>query len=224
MTVRVAVADDHPVVRAGLATVLSIDAEIEVVGEAADGGTAVDLGVALTPDVVLMDLQMPVLDGVEATRRLAAEAPGVKVLILTTYDSDQSIVRAVEAGAAGYLLKDAPTEHLLDAIKETAAGGTALSPEVAAKLGSRAQAPQASELTARELDVLACVARRHQRLDCRRTGDLRGYGQDPPRSHISEALGRRPHRSGDPCAGTRSHLAVSPGTSRPACCRLTFVF
>ncbi len=159
MTVRVAVADDHPVVRAGLATVLSIDAEIEVVGEAADGGTAVDLGVALTPDVVLMDLQMPVLDGVEATRRLAAEAPGVKVLILTTYDSDQSIVRAVEAGAAGYLLKDAPTEHLLDAIKETAAGGTALSPEVAAKLGSRAQAPQASELTARELDVLACVAR-----------------------------------------------------------------
>lgn len=159
MTVRVVVADDHPVVRAGIATVLGIDAEIEVVGEAADGGAAVDLGVALTPDVVLMDLQMPVLDGVEATRRLAAEAPGVKVLILTTYDSDQSIVRAVEAGAAGYLLKDAPTEHLLEAIKATAAGGTARSPGVAAKLDSRAQAPQASELTARELDVLACVAR-----------------------------------------------------------------
>lgn len=159
MTVRVVVVDDHPVVRAGLTTVLGIDPDIDVVGQAANGLEAVELAERLRPDVMLMDLQMPELDGVGATRRITADLADVHVLILTTYDSDQAIVEAVEAGAAGYLLKDAPTDHLLEGIKSAAAGETVLAPEVAAKLMARMRAPKPPELTSRELDVLGCVAR-----------------------------------------------------------------
>ena len=159
MTVRVVVADDHPVVRAGITTLLGIDPDVEVIGEASDGAEAVELARTLGPDVVLMDLQMPLMDGVGATRHIQAEAPGVHVLILTTYDSDQSIVEAVEAGASGYLLKDTEPEVLLAGIKAAAAGETVLAPEVAAKLMARMRAPKPPELTSRELDVIDRVAR-----------------------------------------------------------------
>ncbi|MES2170619.1 MAG: response regulator, partial [Actinomycetota bacterium] len=115
--IRVLVADDHPIVRSGIVALLSSAEDVEVVGEAADGGEAVDLAVSLTPDLVLMDLRMPVLDGDEATARILAAAPSVRVIILTTYESDESILTAIEAGASGYLLKAAPQEEILAGIR-----------------------------------------------------------------------------------------------------------
>ena len=155
MTVRVVVADDHPVVRAGLVLMLGNDPEIEVVGEAGDGRAAVDCAIAERPDVVLTDLQMPELDGVGVARKLQAIT---KVLVLTTYSNDQSIVNAIEAGASGYLLKDAPAPDIIDAIKTVAAGGSAVPEPIAEKLASARSQPPIGELTDRELEVLRCVA------------------------------------------------------------------
>jgi DNA-binding NarL/FixJ family response regulator len=128
-------------------------------GEAADGAEAVVLAARLRPDVVLMDLRMPVMDGAEATARISAEPDAPQVLVLTTYDTDADIIRAVEAGARGYLLKDAPTGVLADAIRRAARGETVLAPPVAARLADRLRAPARPELTARELEVLGLVAR-----------------------------------------------------------------
>ncbi|NNM47920.1 response regulator [Knoellia koreensis] len=157
---RLLVVDDHPVVRMGLVAMLSEHEDFEVVGEAADGAEAVAQAARLTPDVVLMDLRMPGVDGAEATARLrssGADAPAV--LVLTTYDTDADIVRAVEAGATGYLLKDAPRETLADAIRRAARGETVLAPPVVARLASRMREPAAPALTERETQVLQCVAR-----------------------------------------------------------------
>ncbi|MEY9933294.1 DNA-binding NarL/FixJ family response regulator [Catenulispora sp. GP43] len=156
---RVLIVDDHPVVRAGLTGMLAAEPDLEVVAEAADGAEAVRLALELAPDVVLMDLRMAGVDGVEATARLAAAAPAVKVLILTTYDTDADIVRAVEAGATGYLLKDTPRADLAEAVRLAARGETVLAPAVAAKLVSRMRTPAAPPLTPREREVLALVAR-----------------------------------------------------------------
>lgn len=159
MTLRLLVVDDHPVVRAGLVAMLSEEADFDVVGEAADGAEAVARASELQPDVVLMDLRMPVMDGAEATSRLRA-AGGPPVLVLTTYDTDADIVRAVEAGATGYLLKDAPRSVLADAVRAASRGETVLAPPVVARLASRLRsAPSTPELTTRELEVLGCVAR-----------------------------------------------------------------
>ena len=159
MTLRLLVVDDHPVVRAGLVAMLSEEADFDVVGEAADGAEAVARASELQPDVVLMDLRMPVMDGAEATSRLRA-AGGPPVLVLTTYDTDADIVRAVEAGATGYLLKDAPRSVLEDAVRAASRGETVLAPPVVARLASRLRsAPSTPELTTRELEVLGCVAR-----------------------------------------------------------------
>ncbi len=157
--IRLLVVDDHPVVRAGMVAVLGEEPDLEVVGEAANGAEALALVPRLTPDVVLMDLRMPVMDGAEATRRLAAAPGGPQVLVLTTYDTDADIVRAVEAGARGYLLKDAPTPVLTDAIRRAARGETVLAPPVAARLADRLRAPAGPELTGREVEVLGLVAR-----------------------------------------------------------------
>ncbi len=157
---RLLVVDDHPVVRMGLVAMLSEHEDFEVVGEAADGAEAVAQAARLAPDVVLMDLRMPGVDGAEATARLrssGADAPAV--LVLTTYDTDADIVRAVEAGATGYLLKDAPRETLADAIRRAARGETVLAPPVVARLASRMREPAAPALTEREAQVLQCVAR-----------------------------------------------------------------
>lgn len=156
---RVLVVDDHPVVRGGLVGWLAAQEDLEVVGEAGDGQEALALVAATQPDVVLMDLRMPRMDGVTATERLAVSHPAVRVLVLTTYDTDADIVRAVAAGATGYLLKDAPLPQLADAVRAAARGETVLAPPVAARLVSRMRAPAAEEPTARELEVLGGVAR-----------------------------------------------------------------
>ena len=157
--IRLLVVDDHPVVRAGMVAVLGEESDFEVVGEAANGAEALALVPRLRPDVVLMDLRMPVMDGAEATARLTAQAGAPHVLVLTTYDTDADIVRAVEAGARGYLLKDAPTSVLADAIRRAARGETVLAPPVAARLADRLRAPARPELTGREVEVLGLVAR-----------------------------------------------------------------
>ena len=159
MTLRLLVVDDHPVVRMGLVAMLSEHAEFEVVGEAADGAEAVVLAARLRPDVVLMDLRMPVMDGADATAKMRATENAPAVLVLTTYDTDADIVRAVEAGANGYLLKDAPRETLADAIRRAARGETVLAPPVVARLASRMRAPAPPTLTDRETEVVRCVAK-----------------------------------------------------------------
>jgi DNA-binding NarL/FixJ family response regulator len=157
--IRLLVVDDHPVVRAGMVAVLGEEPDLDVVGEAANGAEALALTPRLKPDVVLMDLRMPVMDGAEATQRLAGTPEAPQVLVLTTYDTDADIVRAVEAGARGYLLKDAPTPVLTDAIRRAARGETVLAAPVAARLADRLRAPAGPELTGREVEVLGLVAR-----------------------------------------------------------------
>lgn len=158
--IRVVVADDHPIVRAGIVGLLETADGIEVVGQAADGGAAVELAATEHPDLVLMDLRMPVLGGAAATRRIVA-AGGTRVLVLTTYDTDDDLLPAIEAGASGYLLKAAPQDEILAGVRAVAAGETVLAPSIAAKLVRRvrgeASAPSVS-LSPRELEVLRLVA------------------------------------------------------------------
>lgn len=158
-TVTVLIVDDHPVVRQGLAGMVAAEPDLDVVGTAADGEQAVTQAAALHPQVVLMDLRLPRLDGVAATEQIKAAHPEIHVLVLTTYDGDADIVRAVGAGASGYLLKDVALPTLADAIRAAARGETVLAPPVAARLISHLRAPAAQLLTPRETEVLACVAR-----------------------------------------------------------------
>ncbi|GAA2153121.1 response regulator transcription factor [Actinomadura napierensis] len=157
-TVRVILVDDHTVMRAGVAALLAGEPGIEIAGEAGDGREAVALAERLRPDVALVDLRMPVLDGVSATTEILARCPGTRVLILTTYDTDAEIERAVEAGAIGYLLKDATREQLADAVRAAARGETVLAPRVAQRLVARMRQPAPVALTAREAEVLNAVA------------------------------------------------------------------
>ncbi len=158
MSVRVLVVDDHPVVRAGIVGLLAGEPDLEVVGEAGDGEQACARAAELTPDVVLMDLRMPVLDGAAATERILAEVPTARVVVLTTYETDADILRAVEAGATGYLLKDTPRDDLVAAVRAVAGGETVLSPSVARRLVHGVRTAN-ERLTQRELDVLRAVAR-----------------------------------------------------------------
>jgi DNA-binding NarL/FixJ family response regulator len=175
-SIRVLVADDQAIVRDGLVTVLELLPDIEVVGQAADGAEAVELAAELAPDVVLMDLRMPRLDGAAATERLVAAHPGIAVLVLTTFADDASIVSALKAGARGYLTKDAGRAELAAAVRAVASGQTTLAPEVGAKLigsftgGLDTPAKPATRpaedlltrfptLTPREADVLGAIAR-----------------------------------------------------------------
>jgi DNA-binding NarL/FixJ family response regulator len=155
--IRVLVADDHPIVRSGIVALLATAADIEVVGEAADGLEAVDLALQLAPDLVLMDLRMPRLDGDAATALILSERPAVRVVVLTTYESDASILTAIEAGASGYLLKAAPQEEILAGIRSVARGEVALAPSIAAMLVGRLKTP-AVTLSPRETEVLGLVA------------------------------------------------------------------
>ncbi|MEU7887309.1 response regulator transcription factor [Microbispora bryophytorum] len=157
--VRVLIVDDHPVVREGLRGMLESDPVITVAGEAGSGEEAVVRSAALAPDVVLMDLRMPGGDGVSATTRILAARPETRVIVLTTYENDQDIVRAVEAGAAGYLLKDTSRADLLAAIISATRGETVLSPSVATRLVTRMRAPATETLSRRETEVLSLVGR-----------------------------------------------------------------
>ena len=158
MTVRIVVVDDHPVVRAGIVGLLGVEDDLAVVGEAGDGAEALDVVAATSPDVVLMDLRMPRMDGVSATARIGAEHPGVRGVVLTTYETDGDILRAVEAGATGYLLKDTPREDLVEAVRAAARGETVLAPSVARRLVEQMRGG-GERLTVRELEVLGGVAR-----------------------------------------------------------------
>ena len=156
--IRLMIADDHPVVRDGLAAMLASQPDFQVAGEAADGAIAVALAAELRPDVILMDLRMPILDGVTAIRQIRARQPAARILVLTTYDTDADILPAIEAGATGYLLKDTPRDELFRAIRATAAGEAVLAPAVAARLMGKMRAPAEERLSARELEVLGLVA------------------------------------------------------------------
>jgi DNA-binding NarL/FixJ family response regulator len=156
--IRLLIADDHPVVRDGLSSMFARDPEFEVLGEAADGAEAVQLARDLRPDVILMDLRMPGVDGLTAITELARQGIPTRVLVLTTYDTDSHVLPAIEAGATGYLLKDAPRAELLRAVRAAAHGEAVLSPSVAARLMSRLRSPGAGPLSQRELEVLELVA------------------------------------------------------------------
>lgn len=183
--IRLLLADDHPVVRAGLAGMLSDEPGFEVVAEASDGDEAVRLAAATRPDVVLMDLRMPRVDGVAATARIAggeAGDPAPRVLILTTYESDDQILAAIEAGASGYLLKAAPQDEIVAGIRSVAAGQSALSPQVAVRLVERMRRPEPETvLTARELDVLRLVATGHSN---KQIAAALGIGESTVKTHL----------------------------------------
>jgi DNA-binding NarL/FixJ family response regulator len=158
VSVRVLIVDDHPVVREGVRAMLAAEPGIEVTGQAGSGAEAVALARAGLADVVLMDLRMPGMDGVEATSQILAGNPAVRAVVLTTYETDADILRAVEAGAIGYLLKDSSRADLAGAVRAAAQGETVLAPAVAARLVSRVRQPPPEPLSPRETQVLALVA------------------------------------------------------------------
>jgi DNA-binding NarL/FixJ family response regulator len=156
--IRLLIVDDHPIVRDGLRGAFAGNPEFEVVGEAGDGSEAVKQAGVLRPDVVLMDLRMPRMDGVEAIRKLQREEPAIRVLVLTTFDTDSDVLPAIEAGATGYLLKDAPVDELLRAVRAAARGESVLAPTVAGRLMGRVRQPVQGTLSQRELQVLKLIA------------------------------------------------------------------
>ena len=157
--IRLVIADDHPVVRTGLQGMLANQPDFEIVGEATTGMEAIALTAALRPDVVLMDLRMAELDGVAATAQIRKQQPEISVLVLTTYDSEADILRAIEAGATGYLLKDTPREELYSALRSVAQGKSVLAPAVTTRLLRHMHAPVEETLSTREIEVLTLVAR-----------------------------------------------------------------
>ncbi len=162
--IRVLIVDDHTVVRDGLTAIMGRQKEFVVVGQAEDGLQAVEAARDLRPDVILMDLRMPVLDGVEAMRRIRAEDPDVKFIVVTTYDSDEYVFDAIEAGAKGYLLKDASRKELFEAVRAVHRGESLIEPGVAAKVLDRfvqlsRQTPESAGLSEREIEVLRLIAK-----------------------------------------------------------------
>ena len=219
--IRVLVADDQALIRDSFRLLLDLEPDIEVVGEAGNGQEAVTQARALQPDVVLMDVRMPVLDGLAATRALTRAGLPARVLILTTYDADEYLYDAMRAGACGFLLKDVRREQLADAVRTVAAGDALLHPALTRRLVERfvqgpppgRRPPALAGLTERETEVLTLVGRGFvQRRDRGRAVPRRGDGQDPPRPRADQA---RPARPG---AGRRHRLRVG---SRPARCALT---
>jgi DNA-binding NarL/FixJ family response regulator len=156
--IRLLIVDDHPVVRDGVRGQFTGEEDIDVVGEASDGREAVNKAATLGPDVVLMDLRMPDVDGVSAIHMLAEKNIDARILVLTTFDTDRDVLAAIEAGATGYLLKDAPREELLRAVRAAAKGETVLAPTVGAKLVDQVRRPVRETLSERELEVLRLVA------------------------------------------------------------------
>ena len=155
--IRLLIADDHPIVRDGIRGMFAGDAGFEVLGEAGDGAQAVELARALNPDVILMDLRMPRMDGVTAIKELAKLGIAARVLVLTTYDTDKDVLPAIEAGATGYLLKDTDRDELIRAVRTAARGEAVLSPSVATRLLGQVRTP-ADPLSARELEILNLIA------------------------------------------------------------------
>lgn len=194
--IRILLIDDQTVVRAGLAAIVGSDADVEVIGEGNNGEEALALVETLAPDLVLMDLQMPIMNGVQATRRLKSDHPTLPILVLTTYAADEWVFDAVRAGAAGYLLKDTRPAQLIAAIKGTVAGETFLDPAIAGKVLQQATRTQGSHapptnlieaLTPRELDVLALVVKG---MNNRKIGEQLYLATGTVRNHVSEIMGK----------------------------------
>ncbi len=156
--IRLLIVDDHPVVRDGLSGIFAGDPDFEVVGQAANGVEAVTQAQELQADVVLMDLRMPEMGGVEAIKQLRKRTPSAHVIVLTTYDTDSEVLSAIEAGATGYLLKDAPREELIRAVRAAHRGESVLSPSVAGRLMGRARRPATDVISPRELEVIKLIA------------------------------------------------------------------
>jgi two-component system, NarL family, response regulator LiaR len=211
MTIRLLLVDDHGVVRQGLRLFLKYDPELEVVGEAAGGVEALRLARALKPDVVLMDLLMPIMDGITATAAIRRELPDTEVLALTSVLEDASVVGAVRAGAIGYLLKDTQAEALCQAIKAAAAGQVQLTPKAAARLMQAVSAPESPEaLTERETEVLRLLAQGQSNKQIAR----RLHNTEPTiKSHVSRILSKLGVQSRTQAAlyAIRTGL-VSPGS------------
>jgi DNA-binding NarL/FixJ family response regulator len=211
MPIRVLLVDDHAVVRQGLKMYLSLDAGLEVVGEAAGGVEAVDRARALRPDVVLMDLLMPGLDGIEATARIRAELPETEVLALTSFVGQDAVVQAIRAGAVGYLLKDTGEEELCRAIRAAAAGRVQLPPEVAAQLVREVRAPDGRErLSQREAEVLRLLARGLANKEIARA---LGLGEQTVKTHVSSLLAKLGVRSRTQAALLAAELGLIGGAA-----------
>lgn len=188
MTIRIVLADDHSVVRQGLRMFLGLDPELEVVGEAADGAEAVRLAQQLHPDVVVMDLLMPIMDGITATATIRRELPDTEVLALTSVLEDASVVGAVRAGAIGYLLKDTQADALCQAIKAAAAGQVQLTPKAAARLMQAVSAPESPEaLTERETEVLRLLAQGQSNKEIARNLSIT---EKTVKTHVSNILSK----------------------------------
>ena len=199
MTIHVLLVDDQPLLRTGFRMILSAEPDLQVVGEAGDGAAAVELARRLRPDVVLMDIRMPGMDGIQATRALAG--PGVedplKVLMLTTFGQDEYVVESLRAGASGFLLKDAPAEDLVEAIRVIAAGEALLAPSITRRLLDRVASrlppahdnmiPALSELTEREMEVLKLVARG---LSNAEIAEKLVVSETTVKTHVSRILGK----------------------------------
>jgi DNA-binding NarL/FixJ family response regulator len=209
MTIRIVIADDHQVVRQGLRMFLGLDPELEVVGEASNGMEAVEQAKELHPDVVLMDLLMPVMDGITATGVIRREVPEVEVLALTSVLEDASVTGAVRAGAIGYLLKDTQAEELRRAIKAAAAGQVQLSPQAAARLMREVRAPESPEsLTERETDVLRLLAQGQANKEIARSLQI---GEKTVKTHVSNILAKLGVQSRTQAALYAVHIGlVSP--------------
>ncbi len=163
--IRILIADDHPVVRSGLKAILASQLDFELVADAGNGSAAVTLSAALRPDVILMDLQMPVMDGLSAIKQIRAKQPDVNILVLTTYDTDSDIMPALESGATGYLLKDTPPEELFRAIRSASQGEKVLAPAITARLMDRLSSRAEKSLSGREIEVLELASRGNSNKD-----------------------------------------------------------
>ena len=188
MSIRILLVDDHAVVRQGLRMFLGLDPELDIIGEAADGAEALRMAHALKPDVVLMDLVMPVMDGISAIGAIRRELPDTEVIALTSVLKDEKVIGAVRAGAIGYLLKDTQAEELCRAIKAAAAGQVQLSPQAAARLMREVKAPESPEtLTERETDVLRLLARGRSNKEI---GQALVIGEKTVKTHVSNILAK----------------------------------
>ncbi len=210
MVTRILIADDHSVVRQGLRMFLGLDPELEVVTEATDGSEALRLARELRPDVVLMDLLMPKMDGIAATREVRRELPDTEVLALTSVLEDAAVVNAVRAGAIGYLLKNTEADELCRAIKAAAAGQVQLSPEAAARLMREVRAPESPEtLTERETDVLRLLAEGKAN---KQIAVTLGIGEKTVKTHVSNILAKLGVQSRTQAALYAARIGLVPTT------------
>jgi DNA-binding NarL/FixJ family response regulator len=191
---KVIICDDQAIIRDGLAMLLKLEPDIDIVGSAEDGAEAVEMVADKKPDLILMDLKMPIMNGVEATRQIVAKYPEVKVLVLTTYADDEWVFDAIQAGASGYLLKDMPREELIRAVRGTAAGKTYLDPSVAGKVLEQVSSRQTQpatlitdKLTQREVEVLRLIAKGSSNADI---ADRLSLSDGTVRNHVSAILSK----------------------------------